>query len=406
MPTAEQQRERRAADKRALDAGDEGALKRRDAHATRMREARMVEKAKRAENDAAACGRAKKDKERMVEARRTDKLALEEGDDDALERSAKDKFRSETVQAANKLIEEIVREEAKNVLVEYVEAEYHECMKCIESFRRLQVDIDKNVQAYKSFEEVRHEVYEVHQSHASMFLRNSWRLSFLRERAQQSWSRTCEGKLVAEPLYQIWQLHEECEDLLKFLDSHDAAVLAPKDKKYGRLLEQAHMAAFNIKRTSFSDKDRAFKVLSGEDYHRQLRAQEIEAFRINAATRIPLNFSFTRLRTVRDYRTDSKKYQDALKLERARPSTLAEASRTPGIGKEILLALYEEIVDFFQQCSSTRQVEEKYEQRIATESNEQRRERIRQILFPSSDQNAVITLLGKEEEFFKILGDC
>jgi hypothetical protein len=150
MPlTPEQKRERRAADKRALDAGDEGALKRRDAHATRMREARMVDKAKRAENDAAACGRAKKDKERMVEARRIDKLALEEGDDDALERSAKDKFRSETVQAANKLIEEIVREEANNVLVEFLEAEYRECMKCIESF---QVDIDKNVPAYKSFD--------------------------------------------------------------------------------------------------------------------------------------------------------------------------------------------------------------------------------------------------------------
>jgi hypothetical protein len=282
-----------------------------------------------------------------------------------------------------------VREEAHNVLMEYVEAEYHECMKCIES---LQVD--------------KVNICEVHQSHASMFLRNSWRLSFLRERAQQSWSRTYEGKLVAEPLYQIWQLHEECEDLLKFLDSHDAAVLAPKDKKYGRLLEQAHMAAFNIKRTSFSDKSRAFRVLSGEDYYRQLRAQEIEAFRINSATRIPLNFSFTRLRIVRGIRTDAKRYQDALKLERARPSTLAEASRTPGIGKEILLALYEEIVDFFQQCSTTRQVEEKYEQRIATESNEQRRERIRQILFPSSDQNAVIMLLGQQEEFFKILGDC
>ena len=231
MPfTAEQQRERRAADKRALEAGDEGALKRRDAHATRMREARMVEKAKRAENDAAACGRAKKDKERMVEARRIDKLAREGGNDDALERSAKDRFRSETVQAASKLIEEVVREETNNVLVEYVEAEYHECMKCIESF---QVDIDKNVPAYKFFEEIRHEVYaqrnwtrsrriewrqemrdeeqksnavricEVHQSHASMFLRNSRRLSLLREPHKFATDRWC-GDYVAEPLYHIY----------------------------------------------------------------------------------------------------------------------------------------------------------------------------------------------------------
>jgi hypothetical protein len=259
MPTAEQQRERRAADKRALEAGDEGALKRRDADATRKREARLVDKAKRAENDAAACGRAKKDKERMVEARRTDKLALEEGDDDALERSAKDKFRSETVQAANKLIEEIVREETNNVLVEYVEAEYRGCMKCIESF---QADIDKNVPAYKSFEEIRYEVYaqrnwtrsrwyewrdeelksnavricEVHQSHASIFLRNSRRLSLLRE-PHKFWVHDWNGN-VAEPLYHIWKLHEECRDLLELLDSH-VPMKYGVPNKYGRLKVQA-----------------------------------------------------------------------------------------------------------------------------------------------------------------------
>jgi hypothetical protein len=258
MPlTPEQKRERRAADKRALEAGDEGALKRQDAHATRMREARLVEKVKRAENDAAACGRAKKDKERMVEARRIDKLALEEGDDDALERSAKDKFRSETVQAANKLIEEIVREEANNVLVEYVEAEYRECMKCIESF---QVDIDKNVPAYKSFEEIRYEVYarrnwtrsriyewhqemhreelksnavricEVYQSHACIFLRNSRRLSLLRE-PHNFFAQDWQG-LVAEPLYHIWKLHKECHGLLELLHSH-------VPMKYGELNFQA-----------------------------------------------------------------------------------------------------------------------------------------------------------------------
>ena len=118
--------------------------------------------------------------------------------------------------------------------------------------------------AYKSFEEIRHEVYaqrnwtrsrryewhqemqdeelkrnavriyEVHQSHASIFLRNSRRLSLLRE-PHKFFAQDWRGD-VAEPLNHIWKLHEECRDLLKLLDSH-------VPMKYGRLLHQAHSNA-------------------------------------------------------------------------------------------------------------------------------------------------------------------